>query len=267
MHHQIDSLAYTNRLRYLPPESKVGFAIALFGLSYATPIPGQLAIAAWIAIWTVGYARIPVATYLQLLAIPLGFWLASLPALAIGGVWLHDLATVQVDVWQGISVGKLYLYLSDRGLRQGGELLVRALSLTCCLYFILLTVPFVEVLRILRRLGCPAFIAELLALMYRFIFVLAEMATDLLVAQQSRLGYRTWRVRMRSLGLVASQLLRRTLEHYREVSLGLKSRGFTGDLRVWYSRRYKSNPRYTVEAVGGYLMLLVYTVGHYVNGI
>lgn len=45
MHHQIDSLAYTNCLRHLPPTHKLGFAATLFILGYAAPPLAQVAIA------------------------------------------------------------------------------------------------------------------------------------------------------------------------------------------------------------------------------
>ncbi|MEO0827408.1 MAG: hypothetical protein AAFY67_17515 [Cyanobacteria bacterium J06642_9] len=51
MHHQIDTLAYTNRLRYLPPEHKLGFAIALFVLGYAAPLIVPLIVQGMIAVW------------------------------------------------------------------------------------------------------------------------------------------------------------------------------------------------------------------------
>ncbi|XDE64306.1 hypothetical protein AB3M80_10865 [Arthrospira platensis BEA 1257B] len=37
MYHQIDAIAYTNRLRYLPSEHKLAFAAILFCLSLAAP--------------------------------------------------------------------------------------------------------------------------------------------------------------------------------------------------------------------------------------
>ncbi|WP_411053578.1 CbiQ family ECF transporter T component, partial [Tritonibacter sp. SIMBA_163] len=83
---------------------------------------------------------------------------------------------------------------------------MRAIALTSCLYFILFTVPFVEIIRVLRDFRCPPLITELLVLMYRFIFVLTDTVMEILTAQQSRLGYGNWRVGMRSLSLLIGQL-------------------------------------------------------------
>ncbi|MDB9314978.1 cobalt ECF transporter T component CbiQ [Spirulina sp. CS-785/01] len=260
MHHQIDSLAYTNHLRSLPPGHKLGFAIALFILGYLSPPPLQLLITLWLMVWVVVYAKIPAKIYLNLLALPVSFWLLSLPAL-IAGVSLNSHSTtVEMDALWGVQVGPLYLYCSQQGLDWASIVFTRAITLTSCLYFILLTVPFVEIIRVLRQLRCPTLITELLSLMYRFIFVLTETVLELLTAQQSRNGYAHWRVAWRSISLVVGQLLWRTLENYRQIALGLQSRGFNGELRVWHARRYQPNWRYIQEAIGGYCLLLLLLV-------
>lgn len=264
---QIDTLAYTNRLRPLPPEHKLLFAIALLLITYFSNASIQLAIALWVSLWIVVYARIPARLYFRLLSIPIGFWLTSLPAFVISGVRIDHLASVQRDIWQGVTWGSYYLYLSEHGIHQAGTLAARAIASTTCLYFIILTVPFTEILDVLRRLGCPTLLIELLLLMYRFIFVLLQTAGELWTAQQSRCGYRTWRLWMKSLALLVGQLLRRTLENYRQVSLTLEARGFTGAFRVCHFRRYVPSQRYSVEALFGCALLTALTGWHYAAGI
>lgn len=264
---QIDTLAYTNRLRQLPPEHKLLFAIALLLITYCTSVPIQLAIAVWLSVWTVIYAKIPASIYFRLLLIPLGFWFTSLPAFITSGVGVEDLPSVQADVWHGITWGNVYLYLSRHGIQQAGALAARAIASTTCIYFIMLTIPFTELLASLRRLGCPVLLTELLLLMYRFIFVLLRTASEIWTAQQARGGYRTWQLWMKSLGLLVGQLLHRTLENYRQVSQALDSRGFTGNIRVWHSRRYKSSKRYSLEALFGCAVLVALTGWRYVAGV
>ena len=263
MHHQIDSLAYTNKLRSLPPKQKLGFAFALFLLGYVAPPSVQILIALWLTLWVIVYAGIPAQVYGKLLAIPVSFWVLSLPALMMGISW----GTTGSDVLWGVSWGKMDFYLSAQGLEQARSIFLRAIALTSCMYFILLTVPFVEMIRVLRDFGCPPLITELLLLMYRFIFVLAETVSEIITAQQSRLGYGNWRAAMKSLSLVVGQLLWRTLENYRQLSLGLKSRGFNGELRVLHTRRHRTSWRYAGEAIAGYVLLLILTGRHYVNGV
>ena len=257
MHHQIDSLAYQNKLRFLPPHHKFIFATFLFMLGYLSPPPWQISITIWLGIWIIIYGGIPYKTYLQLLGIPLSFWLMSLPALTVGITLESNLINVSADVQWGLPVGDFYLYLSKEGIRQGIILLTRAIALTSTLYFVLLTIPLAETLQLLRKIGFPPLILELLILMYRFIFLLTDTVLELLDAQKSRNGYINWKTSMRSLALVISQLLRRTLDNYRQISLGLTSRGFQGQLQFWHSTRHRPSLRYSLEAIAGSLCLLI----------
>lgn len=259
----LDALAQTNGLRALPPEQKLGFAAALFLLAYGAPIFVQVLIALWLFLWVVQYAQIPASIYLRLLSLPLGFFLLGLPAWVIGAGKVDQLATFRNDILWGAPIGSFYVYLSQQGLEQSRGIFFRSLALTSCLYFLLLTVPLWEIIRLLGRWGCPALLTELMTLMYRFIGVLGDTASQLLAAQQSRLGYGTWRRSLGSLSLLAGQLLQRTLMNYREISLGLASRGYTGELKFWSQRRYQASFRYSAEAVGGYLLLLGLTGWHY----
>lgn len=263
MHHQIDSLAQLNRLRALPPEHKLGFAAALFLLGYLAPDFVQALMVLWLFIWIVQYAQIPASIYLKLLSLPVVFLILSLSALVLGFGLLNNRTSFEADIAWGIPLGSMYVYLSQQGIEQARVVFFRAIALTSCSYFILLTVPLFEIIRVLNRLGCPALITELMVLMYRFIFTLANTAGELLTAQQARMGYGTWRVGMRSLGLLVGQLLQRTLHHYQQMSLGLAARGYRGELRVWHRRRYRANRRYIAEAIAGYFVLLTLTGWHY----
>lgn len=257
MHHQIDTLAYGNKLRSLFPEHKLGFALSLFILGYLSPIYIQILISIWLILWIVIYAGIPFAIYRQLLAIPFGFWLMSLPALIIGVSFSVSVHNFQEDVILGLPLGNFFFYLSRQGVAQGLTIFTRSWCLTSCMYFILLTVPFSEIIAVLQRYKCPSLLTDLLLLMYRFIFILTATASELIDAQKSRFGYINWRRGMYSLSLAIAQLLTRSLENYRQISLGLTSRGFNGELRTWHSRRYYTNWRYITEAVAGYICLLV----------
>jgi cobalt/nickel transport system permease protein len=268
MNHKIDSLSYSNRLRWLPPNHKLSFAMLLLGLSLMSPPIVQVLIALWLGIWIVVYAAIPLKIYVQMIALPIGFWFSSAIAIVLGMVSLDQLATIQWDVVRasqgqfqsqslGFAIGPLYLYVSQTGISQTAVLLTRMLATTSSLYFILLTTPFTEILQVLRRLRCPALLIELLMLMYRFIFTLLTIAEELWVAQNSRSGYRTWKRGMHSLGILVGQLLQRTLANYRALSLTLASRGFEGDFRVISSQPHRASKRYTIEAILGCIVLII----------
>lgn len=256
MNLQIDTLAYTNRLRWLPPEHKLLFAIVLLLITYFSCVPIQLLIAAWLGIWVIFYAGISVSIYLRLLSVPVGFWFTSLPAFLVNFAPVSHLPAVTADVWHGVRISHCFVYLSLHGIDQAGRLLSQIVASSSCLYFILLTIPFTDILQTLRRLNVPALLTELLMLMYRFIFVLLQIAHELWTAQQARAGYRTWRTSLKSLGLLVGQLLRRTFDSYRRVSQSLESRGYQGEFRVWHSRQYCPSRRYSLEGLLGCIALV-----------
>ncbi|BAB75644.1 cobalt ECF transporter T component CbiQ [Anabaena sp. FACHB-709] len=254
---QIDTLAYTNKLRRLAPGQKLLLAIALLMITaFAHPLV-QILIALWMSIWTIFYAGIPAKIYLKLIYIAGFFWLTSLPALAINGVGISQLNLVQNDAVYGVNIGFYYLYISQHGLEQVWQIFTRAIASISCLYFVMLTIPFTDLLQTLRRYGFPILLTDLLLLMYRFIFVLLKTASDLWTAQQARNGYATFSLSMKSLSLLISQLFQRTLEKYQQISLSLVSRGFNGEFQVWHPCRYHLSKRYATEAILGCFLLII----------
>ncbi|MBD2531479.1 cobalt ECF transporter T component CbiQ [Nostoc flagelliforme FACHB-838] len=253
---QIDTLAYTNRLRWLAPEQKLLFAIALLIIAAFSHSLVQVLIAVWMSTWTIIYAGIPSKIYFKLVYVATLFWLTSLPALVINGVNISQLYLVQTDSAAGLDIGSYYVYISIHGIEQGLMILTRAIASLSCLYFIMLTIPFTELLQVMLRVGFPALLTDLLLLMYRFIFILLNTSTELWTAQQARGGYCNFSIGIKSLALLIGQLLKRTLENYRQVSLSLASRGFNGEFKVWHPHRYRLSKRYAIEAIIGCALLI-----------
>ncbi|MBD2202254.1 cobalt ECF transporter T component CbiQ [Calothrix sp. FACHB-1219] len=253
---QIDTLAYTNRLRSLPPEHKLIFAFTTLAISLASHSLVQILIVIWLSIWIVIYAKIPAGVYFRLFMFTIVFCLTSLPALIVNGVALSNLQSVKLDAWYGLTIGNFYIYISHSGTIQAWGIFTRALASVSCLYFLMLTVPFIEILRTLRYLKFPVLLTDLLLLMYRFIFILLNTANELWIAQNSRGGYGNLAIGMKSLAILIGQLLQRTLQRYSQFSLGLEARGFVSEFRVWHPHRYRPQLRYIIEAIFGCLLLI-----------
>ncbi len=256
MNIQIDTLAYTNRLRQLPPEQKLIFALTVELIALIAHVPTQLLIVLWMGVWTVGYAGIPARVYLRLIALACVFLFMSLPALVINIVSTAQMDLVRADQWFGLSLGSWDFYISRSGSEQALAIVVRSLACVSCLFFVLCTVPFIELLQTMRRLGVPVLLTELLLLMYRFVFILLKTAYELKLAQQARGGDRTWGRAIRSFSLLVGQLFKRTLERYHQFSLGVAARGFTGEFQVWSGYPARFSKRYALEALIGCACLL-----------
>jgi cobalt/nickel transport system permease protein len=173
---------------------------------------------------TVLGAGIPAITWLRLMALPGGFLITSVPFLALS-----------LDFSPGLE-----LAFSPQGLEVALTVLLRALAAVSCLMFLTLTTPLIDLVPLLRRLGIPQAVVEIMLLTYRMVFVFLERAASARQAQVARHGYVGLRNSLRSLGLLVSSLFQRSLERSRRLEIGLTARGFQGELRVLTPERSMS---------------------------
>jgi cobalt/nickel transport system permease protein len=236
----IDHYAWTNRWRSRHPAEKLLPAVSLLILTLILPplSIGPLVLMVT-TLATVHGAQVPLRTVLKVLAAPAAFLLAGVPFLAIS-----------LDFTHGFD-----LRFSPDGWRLALETTVRALAAVSCLSFLTLTTPLADWAPLLRRMGIPSGIIELILLIYRLIFVFAERAITGRQAQTARLGYSRLDRSVRSLGLLAGSLFQRSLEQARRLEIGLVARGYHGELRVLTPERPLSWLRLTVT------MALVVLIG------
>ena len=105
-----------------------------------------------------------------------------------------------------------------------------ARSVLCLLTVILVsnTTPFSEVLRVLRRVRVPALLITTIALMHRYLFVLAEEAERMRRARASRTFTARRRWQWPVLASVAGQLFIRTSERSERIYAAMCARGMKG---------------------------------------
>jgi cobalt/nickel transport system permease protein len=256
VHIQLDTLAYSNRLRHLPPAQKLWFALTVLLLALVTHYPAQILIFLWMSCWSVIYAGIPWQIYSSMILGVMTFLITSLPALAIeyaGTIspGIQSDILLQIGAWSG------HIYLSRQGSIQAVEVVIRSLASTSALFFIVLTIPAIDLATTAQKIGCPQILIELSLLVYRFIFLLADTAQKIVTAQISRGGYRTYRLRMYSLNLLVHQLIQRTASRYQQLTLGVKARGFQQEFRFWQPQTYEYSPRYARESIIGCVVLII----------
>lgn len=257
MHHHLEVYAYRNGLRHVLPEQKLIFALALLVFTlFAHPLSQGL-LWLWLSVWVVGYARIPWRVYAAVLRTIALFWLLSLPGLLIQ-VTPASLGETPEPLFGRLTVGEWSVLVPQAQVIQALEVGLRTLVASSCLVFVLFTTPFPALLGVLERWSVPAFVLDILMLMYRYIFILLDTAVGLQLAQRARGGYQRRSRWLLSLSLLLAQLLRQSLQRYHQVHLALVSRGFTGEFRVWRGQQGTYSWRYAVEAgLGGGLLLLV----------
>ena len=253
---QLDTLAYSNRLRQLPPSQKLWFALTVLLLALITHYPVQTFIFVWMSCWSVVYAGIPWRIYSSMILGIMTFLITSMPALAIeyAGTISPEIQSdilLQVAAWGG------HIYLSRQGSIQAIAVVIRSLAGTSALFFIVLTIPAIDLATTAQKIGCPQILIELALLLYRLIFLLADTAQKIVTAQISRSGYRTQRLRLNSLNLLVRQLIQRTASRYQQLTLGITARGFQQEFRFWQPQSYEYSPRYARESIIGCVLLII----------
>lgn len=175
---------------------------------------------------------VAVALVLLTIAVPLSRWpllLAVAAVLLLLAVWgrvplpalLRRLLLLEPLV---LGVALLALLQPD-GLQRFALLLARS---TLCLFTMLLlsaTTPFPDLLLVLRRLRVPRLLLTTLALMYRYLFVLADEAQRMRRARQSRsFSRRRWHG-WQALATVIAQLFVRSTARAERIWAAMLARG------------------------------------------
>jgi cobalt/nickel transport system permease protein len=251
---QIDTLAYSNQLRDLPPSQKLYFALIVLLLALITHYPIQIVIFGWMSVWILAYAGIPAKIYISMILGVMTFLLTSLPTLAIEYVSIIT-PDIQSDAWWQMNVWNGHIYLSHQGFIQAMKVMLRSLASTSALFFIVLTIPVIDLAIVCKKIGFPSILIELFLLAYRFIFLVADTAQKTITAQTARGGYRTRKLMMNSLSLLIRQLIGRTASRYQQLTLGVKARGFQQEFRFWQPQSYRYSKRYARESIVGCMLL------------
>lgn len=139
-------------------------------------------------------------------------------------------------VW---AVGPWTLTPTDAGLIRFLSIVARSLLSVQAAILLTATTPFPDLLHAFRHLRVPPLIVAIIALMYRYLFVLADEAARLLRARAARSarpagggggGTVLWRASVA--GHLAGQLFLRGYERSERVHGAMLARGYTGEFRT-----------------------------------
>jgi cobalt ABC transporter, permease protein CbiQ len=228
----IDCYAYSNKLKTVHPVEKSLFAMATMIVCLTSPtVITPLIVLALMTGGIIFKAGIPARVFTKLMLVPLSFLLISVLTIAFSistnpsGFWL-------AQTINGVTVGTRYPDLIT-----ALHLFLRSLGAVSCLYFLALTTPMTELITVLNKMKVPAIITELMALIYRFVFVFLETAITIRRAQFSRSGYVSFKSSYRSLSRLFSALLGKVFVKSQELYNSMAARGYTGEIRVLTKKR------------------------------
>ncbi len=224
----IDRYAYSNRLRTVDPAQKIGLALSVVALCLTLdrPAVGLLAVG-WMWWLATRRAGLPAGLFGALLLAEAFFLL-----LAGLGIALTVGTTASRGDGRLWDFGPFYAGFTRTSLETAARAVTRAMGAMAATNLLALTTPLVDLLDALRRWRVPVLLIELMNLVYRFVFTLLDRLTQMRIAQESRLGYVSWRRGMASAAILTSQLLVNSYDRSRRLQIALDSRGYSGSLRV-----------------------------------
>lgn len=234
---RLDDVALSSRWRRRATGEKVLLAGGLLLLAATSPSPAvSVVIGVTGVLVALAAARVPPRAYLLTLTAPTGFVLVGAVTIAV---------TFGAPSDTLVAVGPVAVSASSA--QRAIEVATRSIAAMAALALLATTTPMNDVLRALRRIGVPAPVVEIAAVMYRMIFGLLEAVSAITDTQRARLGYRDGRSARRSVGLLAAATLRRAWVTSRRLEEGLAGRGYTGSLATMSASRSLSAPFVTAS--------------------
>lgn len=126
-----------------------------------------------------------------------------------------------------------------RGFSGLGVLFIRAILCLILLIILTNTTRFVELIRGLRKMGCPQILAMNLGFLYRYLFVITEEAMRMKQARDCRrVGRVPLKEELKTLSSMLGTLLLGAFERAERMHYAMLSRGYSGDFPVASPRRF-----------------------------
>lgn len=231
----IDHYAYLSKIKNVDPYQKLAFSLITL-LSCIFLSNGWVSLTVILAMtgYTVLKGGIPLGFFMRLMLLPVSFLLIGLITIAV------NLQPAPAGLLWAIPLGSRWLGISAAGLLLAGNIFMKALGATACLYALSLNTPMVALLAAFRKMGLPVLLSDLMGLIYRFIFVLLDTASAIMTAQHARLGYSSVKTGYGSFGMMLTMLLIRALKRSDDLYTALEARGYQGELAVLEDHYVKS---------------------------
>lgn len=222
----IDKLSYQSRWCRVSPLRKFALYMLMMVLAFALPPVGQAVLLLVIAAFTCWLLRVGPVRYLRWLAVPLGFLLFGVVTIIFSAS--HQ---AQALLWS-VPLGTLHIGIDAQGIGVANQTFWRSLAALAATYWLVLNLPFPQLIILLQRLRVPRLLTEQILLTWRFIFILLDEAQAIHRAQSLRFGYRTLPGGYRSLAMLISMLFSRVLLRYQQMVTTLDVKLYQGDFHL-----------------------------------
>ncbi len=239
LHHTFSDVyaRQNNWLTRVDVRVKLFYAISLLSINLWAKnmfIPLLFLSASFILLFSI---KIPPMAILRSMLLPVLF--AMLILLVKG---LHE----GEKVWLSFPILGYKVVLKEEGLHSGlhiGSKVLGGISLVITFSF---TTTISRLCAALKWFHVPNTIIELLAFMYRYIFLLLDEVSTMWTAQKSRLGHASWKKTIQSLGTLGGLLVMRAFDRAERTYEAMHVRGYEGggiltvNLSPWRKGEYAS---------------------------
>lgn len=221
-----DRYAYLSRLRRVDPVAKVWVSLAVLLLClFSESIAVGLVTLSAMSVLNVALGGQRPGTVLHFMKVPLAFLVIGCLTIVIRPIPAEEPA-----LWAVWLFGRFRWGITPTYLHMGLMVFCKAMGAISAMYFLALNTPMTDLILALERLHVPKLLVELMELIYRFIFVLMDTAGRIRVAQESRLGYGSFRKSLDHMGDLVSLVFLRAWRKGDKVYTALESRGYDGSL-------------------------------------
>ena len=162
---------------------------------------------------------------LQIAALPMSFMLVAVVSI---------ICIINHESFEAIYItqlGDYYIGFSQFSLDTGIFIVGKAMGAMFAFYFLILTCPIDEIEYLLRKMKLPDLLIELFVLSFRFITILLLFSRQCYLSQKKRMAYRTYSSSIRSLGMLVSSVLIKSLIHADFSQQALLNRGYRGEMK------------------------------------
>jgi cobalt/nickel transport system permease protein len=229
----IDRFAYTNKFCNLNPYLKVIISMLLILLSIiSSNIYFLSSMIVSIILTTIFGANIPKKSYAKMIAAPAVYLLISIFTVIFTFGFSDNVYFDGFVYLKQFQIINFYIGLAEGSAKNGLTLGLKALSGITSMYFLILTTPCSQQIKVMKKARVPVVFIELYVLTYRFIAIFFEEAILIHTSQKIRFGYKGYKNSMNSLALLIKVLFVRIIIRFKDMESILELKHFDGNFYV-----------------------------------
>lgn len=220
----IDFYAYASKIRNWNPAFKVSLSMLTLVLSIVLNNPYvSLAVIVAMAYLTIIEGGLSIHAYLSIMMIPISFILLGTITIGI------DFSTQPIGQYN-LHLGFFYVLTSQANLKIMFFLMLKVFAAISAMEMMTLSTPSSEIISVMQRAHAPKLIAELMNLIYRYIFILIDVNIKMRNSANSRLGFCDIKTSWYTFGKIASNMLIVSFKKADAYYDAMEARCYDGDL-------------------------------------